>query len=314
MPTLSGNEEAVDWKYLYKPWCDSVKEMSGGRLVVTPYLAGALVATGEMTAALKKGAVEAIGSTPSYMEGEVPEAAIESAFPTGFDSQEDAMDFFHKFKDGAAVKILQKLYEKKGFHRTAFGRTVMIYMSTKPINTVSDIKGMKLRTMTPPVVKHLQAMGGVPVAIAPAEVYTGLQRGTIDGAIAPINLIAEQKLWEVLGYMLTEPPIIPPQGVGPYINLTAYNSLPADLQQICDQAAKKLVLEQYYPKAKEADSATIRSAKEHGMKATTLTGAELQKFKDAAKPILDDYQKVSAEAAELYGLWKAFYAEKGITK
>ena len=310
--TLAANEEEAGWKYFVEPWCELVKEESGGRLIVEPFLANAICPTYEMTSALKEGAIEATLSNSSLFMELVPEGAkLGGGFCLlGIETWEGSMEMFYEWRDGVVERTVNELFEEKGFH--VLGTIPCRYQifSTVPINTISDFSGLKM-ALCPPYTEHVENMGAVPTMIAPAERYTALQRGTLDALGYPPATMAAYNLWEVTDYIL-EPPYLATCGMGIWLNLDAYNKLPADLKKIVDETGRKICLESFYPGQKEDDDRAIELGKQHGMEVITLSAAELKKFKDAAIPIYEDFLKISAKAVELGDLLEAFYAEKGI--
>lgn len=86
-----------------------------------------------------------------------------------------------------------------GWYDTAFRN---IY-STKPIRTLEDFKGLKIRTMQSDL--HLQtfeALGCLPVSMSSSEVYTALSQGTIDAAENNIAYVKNQSMYDVIDYVI----------------------------------------------------------------------------------------------------------------
>ena len=75
-------------------------------------------------------------------------------------------------------------------------------LSRKPVRSVNDVKGLKLRI--PELVSYVEpwkALGASPTPIAFAEVYLALQQGVVDAMECPIDLIYTQKLYEAAKYL-----------------------------------------------------------------------------------------------------------------
>ena len=76
------------------------------------------------------------------------------------------------------------------------------YVNTKhPIKRPSDLKGLKMRSEGKLSAKFLKSQGAIPVAVDSAEVYTALQRGTLDGAVSGLSSIVARKWFEVGKYI-----------------------------------------------------------------------------------------------------------------
>ncbi|HEX5508000.1 MAG TPA: TRAP transporter substrate-binding protein DctP [Pseudolabrys sp.] len=76
------------------------------------------------------------------------------------------------------------------------------YVNTKhPIKVPSDLKGLKMRSEGKLSAQFLKSQGAIPVAVDSAEVYTALQRGTLDGAVSGMSSIVARKWFEVGKYI-----------------------------------------------------------------------------------------------------------------
>ncbi|MFC1864032.1 TRAP transporter substrate-binding protein DctP, partial [Thermodesulfobacteriota bacterium] len=80
------------------------------------------------------------------------------------------------------------------------GQGDMLYTRDKPVVTLADIKGMKIAASTPVVQQKVKFWGGVPVQVPFTDLYTALQKKTIDGMILNYNVMVMFKLNEVLNY------------------------------------------------------------------------------------------------------------------
>ena len=83
--------------------------------------------------------------------------------------------------------------------------------SQRPIASVEDMSGLRIRTMTLPTHEAIvSSLGGQPTALAWAEVYTALQAGVADGQMNPIPIIAFANFDEVQQYLSVTNHIITP--------------------------------------------------------------------------------------------------------
>ena len=81
-------------------------------------------------------------------------------------------------------------------------RTPRELTTKKPVKSLADIKGMKIRV--PEMQAHLEtwrALGATPTPLAFTEVYTALQLGTVDGQENPLGVIYANKFYEVTEYL-----------------------------------------------------------------------------------------------------------------
>lgn len=75
-------------------------------------------------------------------------------------------------------------------------------LTTKPVRTVEDLKGMKIRVPNNDIqIKGFEVLGATPTPMALGDVYTALQQGTIDGLENPLPVIYNGKFHEVAKYL-----------------------------------------------------------------------------------------------------------------
>lgn len=78
-------------------------------------------------------------------------------------------------------------------------------LTKKPVNTVDDLKGMKIRVPNNTIqVKGFEVLGAVPTPMALGDAYTALQQGTIDGVENPLPVIYNGKFQEVAKYLILD--------------------------------------------------------------------------------------------------------------
>ena len=156
--------------------------------------------------------------------------------------------------------------------------------SKRPIKTVEDMKGLRIRTMTLPTHEAtISSLGGQPTPLPWAEVYTALQTGVADGQMNPIPIIAFAKFDEVQKYLSITNHVITP-----YIwtmNQGFYDGLTAHEKQVVDMAAEVAV------EAGRGISRIIEASNEKGlpklgkkMEINAIEPAELKKFAALAQP------------------------------
>ncbi|MBL4721615.1 MAG: TRAP transporter substrate-binding protein DctP, partial [Alphaproteobacteria bacterium] len=95
-------------------------------------------------------------------------------------------------------KYLKKRFERfKGVKLARASQTAAYHLYTKkPVRTLEEVKGLKVRAGGGPHAKIIAALGAVPVSMPAADAYTAMQRGTLDAyhindAVAPIFKVHE---------------------------------------------------------------------------------------------------------------------------
>ena len=78
-------------------------------------------------------------------------------------------------------------------------------LTTKPVNTVEDLKGLKIRVPNNAIqVKGFEVLGAVPTPMPLGDTYTALQQGTIDGVENPLPVLYNGKFQEVAKYLILD--------------------------------------------------------------------------------------------------------------
>ena len=78
-------------------------------------------------------------------------------------------------------------------------------LTTKPVNTVEDLKGLQIRVPTNQIqTKGFEVLGATPVGMSLGDVYTALQQGTIDGGENPLSTLYGRKHHEVAKYLILD--------------------------------------------------------------------------------------------------------------
>ncbi|WP_037449810.1 TRAP transporter substrate-binding protein [Skermanella stibiiresistens] len=171
--------------------------------------------------------------------GSVDMAVVSTGPLLAFVPQIGVIDLPFVFKDSAhAYKVLdgevgQSLLQKmsaKGIVGMAWWENGWRHLTTKkPIHELSDMKGMKLRTMQNPVhIAAFKEVGASPIPMAWGEVFTSLGQGVIDAQENPITIIYSNSLWEVQKYVTLTGHVYGPHAV--MVSETAWSRLPADIQ------------------------------------------------------------------------------------
>jgi TRAP-type C4-dicarboxylate transport system substrate-binding protein len=112
-----------------------------------------------------------------------------------------------------------------------------LFTQDKGVESLADIKGMKINASTPLVQEKVRLWGGVPVAVPFTDLYTALQKKTIDGIMLNWMVMELFKLNEVLNYAT-----LPGQGTvcsGFIMNKKTYAKLPPEGKAFIKETADK---------------------------------------------------------------------------
>ena len=129
----------------------------------------------------------------------------------------------HKVAD-AVLPVANKDLEKLGVKLIAtYPFPAQVFFCKKPVKSLADIKGLKVRTNGPALGDLMNAFGAQPTAIAFGEVYTALERGTVDCAITGTGSGNGVKWYEVTSTLYNLPTAWSVSGY--FVNLAWWNKL-----------------------------------------------------------------------------------------
>lgn len=172
--------------------------------------------------------------------------------------------------------------------------------SKRPIKTVDDMKGLKIRTMQLPTHEAIvSSLGGQPTALAWAEVYTSLQTGVADGQMNPVTIMANAKFQEVQKYLSLTNHLITPYMW--FINKEFFDGLKPEHKEIILWASDVATDagRSISRIAEASDKGLALMAKK--MEVNAVSPAEAKKFAAAAQPavrkLIED--KYGAEGKEM---------------
>ncbi|MEA5500472.1 TRAP transporter substrate-binding protein [Limnoraphis robusta] len=212
-----------------------VSEMTDGRFSIQVFAAGEIVPGLQVLDAVQQGTVECGHSASYYYIGKNPALAFGTAVPFGLNAQQQNAWLYH----GGGLELIQKLYSD--FNTIAFpsgnSGVQMGGWFKREVNNVSDLQGLKMRI--PGLGGEVLSRLGVNVQVLPGgEIFLALDRGAIDAAewVGPfddekLGLNKAAKFYYYPGWWE------PGSTFDLQINLTAWNKLPKEYQEIVKAAS-----------------------------------------------------------------------------
>jgi TRAP-type transport system periplasmic protein len=175
-----------------------VAERTKGRIKIEIYANNLLGAEKEMIEGLMLGNLDFTVPTNGVLTNFVPQLRIFD-LPFLFNSREA----LYKSVDGEVGKVLSQHMQKKGFRLLAFYEAGVRHIMTrsKKIESINDLKGLKIRTMEIPA--HIDAFnryGAKASPLAYSELYNALQAGVMDGAEAANTNYYSKQFYRVAPY------------------------------------------------------------------------------------------------------------------
>jgi TRAP-type mannitol/chloroaromatic compound transport system substrate-binding protein len=280
-----------------------INKLSNNRIKVKVFGANELIPPLEVFDFVSNGGAELGHSGAYYWKGKSAACQFFSSVPFGMNSQEMNAWLYY----GGGIELWEKLYNRFNLIPRPAGNTgvQMGGWFNKQINSVNDLKGLKMRI---PGLggEVLSRAGGVPVTLAGSEIFTALQTGVIDATewVGPYNdrafgLHKAAKYYYYPGWHEPGPTI------ECIINKKAYNSLPEDLQLIVDVACKAAnidMLSDYTAK----NNLALQFLKSKKIEILKFPDEVLLKLKNLSKEILAEISKSDAITQEVYNSYTKF--------
>jgi tripartite ATP-independent transporter DctP family solute receptor len=265
-------------------FAEIVKEKSGGKMVVNLFPGGALGGDLQTVASLQSGIVEMLVLNAGIMASSVKAfGAVD--LPFLFDSGEEA----DKVMDGPFGKSLADKLPATGLIGLAYWELGFrnVTNNRRPIARLEDIKGLKIRTLQSPIpIALFSTLGANAVPMPYPELYPALETGAVDGQENPFANILNAKFFEVQKYLTVTRHQYNPQIV--LVGKPFWDQLNPEEQQILQEAAVE-ARDFQRKTSREAEVKALEEIKATGMQVTELSPEELQKLRDAVKPIIEQF-------------------------
>ncbi|MEW6766248.1 MAG: TRAP transporter substrate-binding protein [Pseudomonadota bacterium] len=284
-----------------------INEMSGGRIEVKIYAAGELVPALEVFDAVARGTAQIGHGGAYYWKGKHEATQFFTSVPFGLTAQEMNAWLFY----GDGLKLWQEVYAPFGLVPMPCGNTgvQMAGWFNKEINSVADLKGLKMRI---PGLggEVLRRAGGTPVNLPGGELFTALQSGTIDATewVGPFNDLAFG-LYKAAKYYYAPGWHEPGSTMEAIFNKAALEALPKDLQSIVLNACKVVnadMLAEFMARNNQALEA-LRS--EHGVQVRNLPDDVIAELKKLSEEVLAEVAKHDPLTQKVYDSFTAFRAK-----
>lgn len=277
---MTVSETTINYMIVEK-FKELIEERSGGKITIELYTGGQLGGDNEMFQGCRDGSIDIITSMSSGLVDFVPEEAIFD-LPNLFPNVEtmravlqgDFMDTMNDFNKAGGFMVIG--YSDAGFRQLT---------SNKPVRSVADFSGLKLRTMNNQYhMAYWQALGASPLPMDFNEVYMGLQQGTIDGQENPYMNIVGNSMQEVQDY------IVETNHLGHIIivcmNNALYDGLPENVRNLVDECIAEAV--QYgNERADESIAEYKKICEDAGCEIISLSEDDLAQMQEAASVVYD---------------------------
>lgn len=273
-------ETTINYRMVEK-FAQLLDEKSGGKITVELYPGGQLGNTTEFTEAVIGGSIDIGTGMTTDLVDFIPAYAIFD-MPNLFDTVEQ----MRAVLGGNFVNVLNQYNNQGGIQMLGYSDAGFRQLtSNKPVHTLSDLSGQKIRVMTNQYhIAYWNALGAAATPMQFTETFMGLQQGTIDGQENPYMNIVGNNFQEVQKY------VIETNHVGHiitfFMNRELYVSLPDDIRALVDECAAEAV-KYANSQADESILAYKKNCEDAGCEIIALDGEVLADLKDRAQVVYD---------------------------
>ena len=216
----------------FAPFCKKVADLTDGKVNIKIYPGGALGKPKQLPDAAKDGITDIAFIIPAFTTGRFPRmSAMDIPFmaETSVQGAKVIYDLWDKrfsrdFKD----------YKVLWVHNSPVGHFMTI---DKPIHTMEDLKGLKMRSPSAYMSKLFKVVGANPIGMPISKLTMSLQKKVLDGMLTAISAVQDFRLFDLIGHITESTVYVMPMVV--VMNKDKWNSLPDYAKKAIDQASGK---------------------------------------------------------------------------
>jgi TRAP-type mannitol/chloroaromatic compound transport system substrate-binding protein len=284
-------------------FCGRVSELTGNRFQIRAFAGGEIVPALQVLDAVQNGTVECGQTASYYYTGKNPAFAFDTTLPFGLNTRQQNAWMYA----GGGLELIRGLFREYGAINFPAGNTgaQMGGWFRKEIKSVEDLKGLKFRI--PGLQGQMLAkLGVVPQQIAGGDIYTALEKGTIDAAewVGPyddekLGFVKVAKFYYYPGFW---------EGTAQLsvlVNLKQWEALPAEYQAAVESAAAEtnaFMTAQYDTKNPQA----LRKLVAAGAQLRAFPRTVMQAAYKAAFQLYGELAKQSPQFKRIYDPWLAY--------
>ncbi len=272
------------WLSMHKPWMEKVEKESAGRIKFEGYPAMQLGGTPvQLYDQAKDGVVDVVWTLPGNTAGRFPR--IEAfELPFMMSNAEATSKAYWEYVQTVAVDEFKDT-QVLALHVHGPG---VIHTVDKPVKSINDMRGLKLRGPTRQVTKLLGILGATPVGMPLPQIPDALSKGTINGCVIPWEVVPSVKVNELTKFHAE----FDPAGGSLYtttfvmaMNKAKYNSLAPDLKKVIDNNSG-MATSAWLGKVQQGNDVPGRkSASDRGNTIYTVSAAEAQEFRRKSRTV-----------------------------
>ncbi|MCI0919232.1 TRAP transporter substrate-binding protein DctP [Stutzerimonas stutzeri] len=313
---------AQDWKFqinvnagddeyrIAQQWAKSVGEKTGGEINIEVLPTGTIVGNNETLDAVGAGIIQGHITDPGYFSGKNPAFAVYGNMVGAWSGPAPFLDYMRNAGGEAGYNRLVEPYNVHLIRAGAVGAESLI--SKRKIESLDDLKGLKVRAPEGMVSNIFKLVGAAPVNLPTSEVYTGLEKGVIDAADYTVFSTNYQQGYHKYAPFAVYPGFhsMPMKDIS--VNKALWDELSPEQQKILEDSVDAFT-EQLVSDLQKKDEEQVALAKQKGdVTLTSLSEGELKKFRQSARDEWSRWRDRSPQAKEAVDSIQTYLQDKGM--
>lgn len=295
---------------IQQAWAENVGEKSDGRIQIELVPVNTIVQYNETLEAVGTGIIQGHITDPSYFAGKDAAFGMLGNLVGAWSDPAQMLKFIN---EGGGKELFNELLNPYGLQFIGAATTGLeAFMSSKPINTVEDLQGLKMRAPEGMVQDVFAAAGAAPVNLPGSEVYTSLEKGVIDAAdytVFSTNHI--QGMHKFANY-----PLYPGFHSMPVIEVSVnkdiWDGLPDDLKTILEESVNEFAEDMVSTLKAEDEKAVAEAEADPNITVINWSDEERAKFRKIAQSQWEKYAERSEMAQKAYQAVTEFLKKEGL--
>ncbi|WP_036183142.1 TRAP transporter substrate-binding protein DctP [Marinobacterium lacunae] len=289
-------------------WVNNVNEMLGGRLRLELLPGGSVVPPNETIDAIGYGIIDGDITSPAYFAGRDKGFAMLSDLVGGYENWTQA---FAWCEFGGGKELFQQAYDKFNIHFVGCSNAgIESLISKKPIRSVEDMAGIKVRAPSGLASNIFAKMDASPVNMGMADIYSALEKGVIDAADASSYVMnSDAGYHDIAKYPIVDFHSLPVLSMS--VSQKKWDAQPKDIQQIITTAYRDLTV-QINLQDMVSRGDVMKADRNKGVEPIYWSQEEKAKMRDIAKEVWSEAAEQSDLAKQAYESHVAFMKRLGL--
>jgi TRAP-type transport system periplasmic protein len=263
-------------------WKTEVEKRTAGKVTVQTFPGGTLLPAKNIFDGVIAGTADIGNFAMSYQPGRFPVSEAVD-LPLGFTSARAA---------SLALYDLIEKYNPKEFEKvkiiTLFTCPPADFMTSAPVKSLKDLKGMELRTSGTGT-EVLKLLGAIPIGMPQSEAPEAIQKGIVKGNVSSMEILKDFNFASYLPYATEANLFVVTFGV--VMNKDKWNALPDQVKKVIDDLRREQALWTGTYVDNHVKEALAWSKEKYKHQVFNLPAAELAEIQKLLKPMQDNYVK-----------------------